>query len=289
MLLNILKKNKPNITESSLKTYNSTLTNFYYENHPKNSNIDINWFDNQDEIINILKNKNNRKRILAALMAITDNNDKYKKLMYDDLKIYNEEQDKQLKTDKQKENWIEYDKIIEIYNQLKLNYGHLLKENYLLSQNDDYQLLQNYIIASLYILNEPRRLLDYVELKIKNIDKTKDNYILNDNFHFNNYKTKKTYNEQIIPINKKLKTILNKFIKINPYDYLLVDVNGKKLSSTKLNNRLNNIFGNGISVNMLRHSLLSKLYDNIPSLNEIKNRSTKMGHSINMALQYIKK
>ena len=123
MLLNILKKNKPNITESSLKTYNSTLTNFYYENHPKNSNIDINWFDNQDEIINILKNKNNRKRILAALMAITDNNDKYKKLMYDDLKIYNEEQDKQLKTDKQKENWIEYDKIIEIYNQLKLKHA----------------------------------------------------------------------------------------------------------------------------------------------------------------------
>lgn len=287
MILNILKENKPNISNSSLKTYNSTLTNFFYEHHPKKTDINIKWFDNQDEIIDLLKNVENRKRILAALIGLTKHNDKYKELMYKDIDLYDIEQNKQKKTDKQKENWLNYDSIMKIYNDLKIKYSGLLNKRKL--NNDSYQNLQNYIIASLYILNDPRRLKDYTELKIKNIDKTKDNYINKGSFHFNNYKTKKTYNEQIININGYLLIILNKFIKKNPYEYLLTDYNGNKLTSPKLNSRLNKIFGRHISINILRHSLLSKLYNDIPALKELKERADNMGHSINQALQYIKK
>ena len=45
MILNILIENKPNISNSSLKTYNSTLTNFFYDHHPRKTNINIKWFD----------------------------------------------------------------------------------------------------------------------------------------------------------------------------------------------------------------------------------------------------
>jgi hypothetical protein len=285
-IIEILKENKPNISQSSLKTYNSTLINLYYDYHPKKNNINIKWFNNQDEIIELIKDTPNNKRILAALIAISKNNDKYKTFMYKQINDYNIEQSKQEKTDNQKKHWIEQDKIKNIYEKLKNDYSHLLN-NKLKFDYEEYNNLQNYIIASLYVLNDPRRLLDYTELKIKNIDKNKDNYIIKNKFYFNNYKTKKTYNQQIIEINKDLLIILNKFIKINPFEYLLVDYNGNKLNSPKLNNRLIKIFG--ASVNILRHSLLSDLYKNIPALNELKERSENMGHSINQALLYIKK
>jgi len=286
-IIEILKNNKPNIGQSSLKTYNSTLINLYYDYHPKKDNIDIKWFNNQEEIIDLIKDTPNNKRILAALIALTKDNDKYKNYMYKQINEYNIEQTKQEKTDKQKKNWIDQDNIKIIYDKLKSDYSDLLNKKRLIYE--DYFNLQNYIIASLYILNDPRRLIDYTELKIKNIDYKKDNYILKNKFYFNNYKTKKTYHQQIIEINNDLFIILNKFIKINPFDYLLVDINGNKLTSPKLNNRLNKIFGAKISVNILRHSLLSDLYKNIPALNELKERSENMGHSIQQALLYIKK
>jgi hypothetical protein len=285
-IIEILKENKPNISQSSLKTYNSTLINLYYDYHPKKNNINIKWFNNQDEIIELIKDIPNNKRILAALIAISKNNDKYKIFMYKQINDYNMEQTKQEKTENQKKQWIDQDKIKKIYEKLINDYSHLL-DNKLKFDYEEYDNLQNYVIASLYVLNDPRRLLDYTELKIKNIDKKKDNYILNNKFYFNNYKTKKTYNQQIIDINKDLLLILNKFIKINPFEYLLIDYNGNKLNSPKLNNRLIKIFG--ASVNILRHSLLSDLYQNIPALNELKERSENMGHSIMTALQYIKK
>lgn len=285
-IIETLKKNKPNISQSSLKTYNSTLTNLFYDHHPKKCNIDINWFNNEDEIIELLKDIPNKKRIYAALIAISKNNDKYKTVMYKDINDYNIEQSKQEKTENQKKQWIDQDKIKNIYEKLKNDYSHLL-DNKLKFDYEEYDKLQNYIIASLYVLNDPRRLIDYTELKIKNIDKKKDNYIIKDKFYFNNYKTKKTYNQQIIDINKDLLIILNKFIKINPFEYLLIDYNGNKLNSVKLNTRLIKIFG--CSVNILRHSLLSDLYQNIPALNELKERAENMGHNVLTALQYIKK
>jgi hypothetical protein len=283
----ILKQNKPNITDSSIKTYSSTLTNLFYDHHPKKQPINIKWFDNQDEIIDLIKDVTNNKRILAALIAITDKNDKYKILMYKQINDYNIEQSKQEKTDTQKQNWISQDQIKKIYNDKKNKYENLLTKKDMTIE--DFQNLQQYIITCLYILNDPRRLKDYTELKIKNIDKIKDNYIDKDEFVFNNYKTAKTYHEQKIKINKDLLIILNKFIKLNPYEYLLNDINGNKLNSNKLNTRLNKIFGDKISVNLLRHSLLSELYKDIPALDQLQKHANNFGHSINQALLYIKK
>jgi len=241
-IIETLKKNKPNIGQSSLKTYNSTLTNLYYEHHPKKNKINLEWFNNQDEIIDLIGDTTNKKRIYAALIAITDekNNDKYKKIMYKDIEDYNDEQNKQKKTEKQTKYWIKQEDIKNIYNDLKNKYSYLLNKKKL--SYDEFFNLQNYIIASLYILNDPRRLKDYSELKIKNIDKKNDNYIDNNNFHFLNYKTQKTYHEQVIKINDDLFIILKKYIKLNPFEYLLVDINGNKLTSAKLNFKGVNFF-----------------------------------------------
>ena len=155
----------------------------------------------------------------------------------------------------------------------------------------DYQKLQDYIILCLTcgIFIPPRRSLDWTEFKINSIDRKNDNFMDKNKFIFNRYKSDKFYSTQEIEIPKELKNILNKFLKHNNYDYLLVDKNGQKLSSVKLSQKLNNIFDSKISTSMLRHIYLSNKLEAIPKLNELKELANDMGHSVSQQLLYIKK
>ncbi len=106
------------------------------------------------------------------------------------------------------------------------------------------------------------------------------------------YKTSKFYGEQRIKIDKVLKSILKKWIAINPTEYLLFDSLSKKLSPVKLNQRLNKMFGSekGCSVNGLRHSFLSSKYQNtIAVQTAMKDDMSKMGSSLAQSSTYIQK
>ena len=107
---------------------------------------------------------------------------------------------------------------------------------------------------------------------------------------FNSYKTAKTYGRQEVDIPTALKTILNKWIKVNPTDYLLFDTNYKPLSSVKLNQRLNKLFyGKKISVNMLRHIFLTDEFgDTIAQKKKVADTMEDMGSSSNMLTTYVK-
>jgi hypothetical protein len=146
------------------------------------------------------------------------------------------------------------------------------------------------LLGGIYIA--PRRSLDYVEFKIKpaTIDKTKDNYLDKNKMVFNTYKTAKTYGQQIVEVPTALKSILTKWIKRNPTEYLLFDTNGNKLSSVKLNQRLNKIFGGkNIAVNALRHSYLTDKYKDVSvATKQLAKDMNAMGSSTAMADTYIK-
>jgi integrase len=155
----------------------------------------------------------------------------------------------------------------------------------------DLQEIQNYIILCVlsgrYI--PPRRSKDYVDFKIANIDKEKDNYIEKKTMVFNSYKTAKTYMKQELPIPIELMKILNKWIKVNPLDYLFFDSNWHKLSNVKLNQRLNKIFGKKASVNQMRHTYLSNKYKDTIQLNKDMAEDMKnMGSSMAQQQIYIK-
>jgi integrase len=118
----------------------------------------------------------------------------------------------------------------------------------------------------------------------------KDNYIRNKGFCFNSYKTYKTYGQQNIEVPKSLMTIIRKWIKINPTDYLLFDNNYNKLTNVKLNQRLNKLFDGKISVNQLRHTFLTDKYqDMIETKQELEKDFKDMGSSILQEKVYIKK
>jgi integrase len=290
----IIKKNKPNITASSIKTYTSYIINLMKK--LKVNNID--YLDtNYEDVINSLKDikPSNRKTIYSSLIVLLNDNDndnkksvkEYRKLLELDAQQSKKDIEKNIKTDKQNDKWISQDELKNKYDYLKKATAHLMKQTTL--NLHDLNILQNYIILSLYYLNPPRRLNDYVFMKIHgDINKDEDNYIDKKEFVFNKYKTKKTYGTQRIEINKDLLKILNKWIKLNTYDYLLIDTKGRQLSNVQLNQRLNNmgIYG----VNMLRHLFVNNLYpSDMPSVETINKVSQDMGHSVEENLLYRKK
>lgn len=285
-----LKKLRPNLSEGSLKTYTSILKNLHKKVF-ENKEIEKSDFDECRKILDYLKDIpcSKRKTTLSALVVLTDKNE-YRETMNEDVSNYNKEIQKQEKSDTQRENWITSDEIREVFDRLENDAKILFKKSN--RTNADMQQIQNYVIVSLLggIFIPPRRSLDFCALKIKNANKDEDNYIDKNKFVFNKYKTSKTYGKQELVIPQPLKNILNRWISINESDYLLRDNNGNQMTSTKLNQYMNRIFGGKkIAVNAMRHTYLTDKYKQTSEENKrLANDMNAMGSSTNMADTYIK-
>ena len=283
-----IKKKRPTLSDSSLTTYTSVLRSLYKKVYG-NEEIDFDKYEDTDKILNHLKDlpPNKRKTILSALVIITDNK-KYRDQMLEDVRDYNHEISKQEKSDTQEENWVSQSEVREMFEELKKNANLIYKKTN--KTSSDLQILQNFIILALFTLIPPRRSKDYVDFKTKNINKDTDNYMDKGKFVFNSYKTAKTYGRQEVAIPKELTTIINKWAKVNPTDYLLFDANMNPLTAVKLNQRFNRIFdGKKIAVNALRHSYLTDKYaDDMKKKKVMADDMTNMGSSLSQMETYVK-
>jgi len=274
-----LKKLRPTLSDGSLTTYSSILRSL----HSKifGGNIKKSDYDDSDKILKYLNDlpPNKRKTVLSALVVISGKPD-YKTEMLEDIKSYSNDAKKMQKTDSQIENWVSKNEILALYNEYKQD-AMLRYRKSKVSMND-LQAIQNYIILALLsgIFIAPRRSLDYTEFKIKNIDKAQDNYLDKNELVFNKYKTAKFYDEQRVDCPKELKSILTKLIKNNNNEYLLFDSNRSKLTSVKLNQRLNKIFQKNCSINILRHVYLTDRFgDEIERSKKMSETAENMGTS----------
>jgi len=285
-----IKEKRPTLSPSSIITYNSILCNLYKKVFGTGE-IEKKDFDNTDKILSHLKEvpPNKRKTILSALVIITDDK-KYRELMLEDIKEYNHDIGKQEKNESQKESWVEGGEVKTLWEQLKRNTDLIYKKSHL--NANDLQQIQSFIIMSLLggIFVPPRRSKDLVDWRIKNIDKSKDNYLDKSSIHYNSYKTAKCYGEQVVQIPTALKNIIQKWIKVNPTDYLLFDTNMNPLTSVKLNQRLNKLFdGKKVGVNQMRHTYLTDKYaDTMSQKKMIDKDMSEMGSSANMLTTYVK-
>jgi integrase len=284
-LPSIIKDKRPNLNEKSIKTYSSILKNLMRELNYQNV-IDLN---KTKQVLQHLQEMpvNKRKTRLSALVVLT-NKDEYREQMLKDINKFNGDVKEQKKSKNEKEAWMQTESINKIYDRLKKRAMFLYKkENRTIKE---LQEIQDFILLSLFTLIPPRRAMDYTEMKIKNIDQKKDNYIKNKNMIFNIYKTSKNKGVDIIEIPKQLKMILNKWIKINPSEYLLFDSNGNKLSSVKVNQRFNKIMDKpNFSVNMFRHVYLTDKYkDTMKEMKEMEKDMEEMGSSMKQATTYVK-
>ena len=288
-LKEFIKDKRPALSEGSLKTYVSILKSL----HKKifGGSVDVKDFDDSKKVLEFLKElpANKRKTLLSALVVITDDAS-YRKLMMEDVSTYNKEINTQTKSDTQKANWVDTNDVKLIYDNLKRNADLLYKKKD--HSPCELQQIQNFIILALMSggFIPPRRSLDYCEFKIRNVDKEIDNYLEKNKLIFNRYKTAKTYGQQSVDIPVQLRNILTKWSKINPSEYLLVDTNGNKLNSVKLNQRMNSIFGGRkIATNQLRHTFLTGKYaETSKKQKQLEEDMAEMGSSTNVAKTYIK-
>lgn len=169
VIKNELLKQRPNLSEKSLVSYISTLSNL-----PKKLNDetkDIKYFDkNSDKIIEFLKNKpsRSRKSVLSPLVVITDK-ENYKTLMKSDIEAYNDAQIKQEKTNNEKENWLKWDGIKALHKKLEATFNLGLKQK---EMNEKiFSDMNSFMLLSFFVLIPPRRALDFAILKYKNYDK----------------------------------------------------------------------------------------------------------------------
>ena len=292
-----LLEKRPNLSEKSLVTYISTLTNLpkKLNDNPKN----ISYFsDNVKKIISFLEHKpsRSRKSVLSPLYVLTDK-EEYKILMNSDIQLFNENSKKQEKTEKEIKNWIKWEDVSKkhVVLQSVFNMGVKSSDLYIKTLSD----MNLYVLLSLYVMIPPRRCLDYAVLKHQNYDKQKDNYVdlKKKVIVFNEYKTSKKYGTQTFPIPKNLLLVLKQWIKILNRetelvnsDYVIVTEDHNTVEITKL---LNGIFKpKRVSCNMLRHSYVTYYYENkkgIPSLEELEQLASQMAHSVTQSLQYIRK
>ena len=283
---------RPSLSTSSLTTYSSILKNLHRRVFGEGT-LDFKNFDKTEQVLKFLENisPNKRKTILSSLVIITDKKP-YRDLMSSDVREYNKEISLQTKTPAQKEAWVDVKDIKEVYDDLKRNADLLMKKKNLTP--NDLQQIQNYVIISVLggIFISPRRSKDFVDFKIKNIkDDENCNYMDKNKFIFKSYKTSKTYGIQDVDVPIQLRNIIKKWISINPTDYLLFDANMNKLSSVKLNQRIQRIFnGKKVGVNGLRHTYLTdKFSSTINQKKDIDNTMEEMGTSNSMLSTYVKK
>jgi uncharacterized protein YdiU (UPF0061 family) len=151
-----------------------------------------------------------------------------------------------------------------------------------------YNSLLDLVILGLFILQKPRRNKDYQEMFV--IKKYKDEYgtdnnfldLFNNNFIYNNYKTKGTYLTQSQPVNEVLQNIISVYMKFHPLKQRLKEANnittpflvkydGEALiSNNSLTRRLYKIFGKKIGSSMLRKLYLTDKYgDKMKQVEEI--------------------
>lgn len=278
-LLEVFKKKRPNLSQSSLKTYMSILNSLYKKLEGTNG---IDFFDNHDKIIDHIRNMEkaqSKKTALSALFVLTGIKE-YQDEMNTNIKAVNDFYKEQKNDPERLKKLKSFDEILDIHESIKAKY----KKNPTLDNRMD--LILSYLVSG--VLGEdlpPRRVLDYSSMKIRNYTEH-DNYIKAGKFYFNQYKTKDRHGTQIISIPKELNTLINKHKQINDnLDYLLLNEDDKPYTSTALSKKISRMF-DGNSMDMLRSIFLSNYYKDLPQLKSMERLASNMGHSINSALQY---
>ena len=284
-----LKEQRPNLSDSSLRTYSSVLSNAYKAVYPKDESIEIKKFANDADFMKHIATMPHPSTLLAGLVVLTKNAE-YQKAMNKKIVEHKSDEQNQTKNDKQKESMIPKEEVQLALNKLKIQADHIYKTKD--TSAKAMNTLTNYILLCLAsgIYMEPRRSLDWTEMKIKNKDDALNFYdSKTGTFIFNKYKTAKVYNQQTEKVPIELKKILDKWCKYNSNDFILFNTKGGKLTSPNIATRLNEIFGKKISTSALRHIYISDKFKNMPSLKELQETASALGHSVPQMLEYIKK
>jgi len=272
--------------EKSLLNYINKINNVYKSLFEYNVDpLDLSFLtEHFDRIIEYLEktypNDNTRKNYFTAITSITKRLDmpiteKYKEKLMNLKNKLTDITDKNEKTEKEKAEWKPLDEIESDIEHTEFN--HIYKA-----------------IVSIYVLNPPRRVDDYRDMKIysKGKKSNKFNYLVISKgkpkyFIFNRFKTIDFFGPQKIPINEELADILEEFIGDKTSGYLFGN-NTQPEFSKLVKKSFNIICGYDITANLIRKIYITDFLDKKPSKKEKKEMANMMAHSFDTQTDYEK-
>jgi hypothetical protein len=305
--LTLKLKDKKNLSDNSIQAY---LRNLRKLNKDEIFN-NFNFLKDLEIIQRRLDGyKENTKRnyliSIVSVLSISDKpaikklHDKYYSLMMKKNEEINKDVNPNDLTETQEKNWMNWDDVKKIYDDLEKEIDEFYK-NKLISEQQ-FNTLLSYVIFSLYYHQSPRRNKDYQIMKLVetyNPELPKENNYLDmtkKQFIFNSYKTSSKYGTQIINISDELWKSLEKYFAHHPNlkgtkkienTYFLVYPNKQPLDKVNSITRiLNKIFKKSIGSSMLRHIYLTGKYGK--TFEEQKKDASDMAHSSGMQKDYIK-
>lgn len=294
-----IKKSRK-IAKTSLKQYMSSLKALRKRMDPDvtgpiESTEFLNDIDIVLESIDEYKTITTKKNILTAvLVALGSDSPKKEELIEkisETLHNYNKKYIKFLKTQKKTEtqlkNWIEYEELVEIINNIgrEVKAMKIHKKKKLTKR--EFDLLQQYVILMTY-MNFPLR-NDFADMEVETLadykkipddEKEHTNYlVLSSNnvkhFHINDFKNKRLIGKKVMKVPKSLNKIINIWLKYNKSGYYLVRISDREfpMRPNDITRYLNKIFkdradGKRISTSMIRHIIISYELRDEPTIEE---------------------
>lgn len=302
-LINDIKNNR-GVKSNSANTYAKNISKVYNEVFKEKydkKNIDkLKKFKEVKKYIDTLPIYT-RKNIVVSIMVTLKSYKfpryvikKYEDYFYELTNDINNQYKTHERSTKDKDNWLTEEYINTISERLEKNnkvvYNYINKKIEKPLKKKDIDNFQQYVVLSLYTKMPPLR-NNYVNTIVVSdkkdiINDEKHNYIdIDDNkLYLFNYKTHKTYGDKILPMNEEVIDTIKTWMKINPTDYLLINVTNKKpMTSNGLTKYLNKVFKpKKVSTTLLRKYYLSQKYPVNADVEESKRQDANMmGHSVN--------
>ena len=305
---------KRKLRPSSLNAYAANMNKLHKLMFDKEIN-GLDFLKKKKDVMKTIEEKklSTRKTYLAAIVVTLMAFDKDEKLieyyrdeMEDLAKQFNANMEEQNKSETQDKNWVSLAALRKVMRKYRneLNEKGIFKKDVDDLTNKEFDLLQKWIVSSLYILDEnPPLRNDYIMKTISNKEydklsedqKREKNYLViksrnNKMFSLGEYKTSGKYGTKTIPVGKKLNSALNIWLKFNKTGHLLLNSKREPMTANGLTKYLQKTFaptGKNISSSMIRHIFIS---DKFPAQNKEKEEvAEKMAHSVNQQTLYSKK
>ena len=305
-----IKSKRPNMSESSLDIYTLMLGKLHRVLFKQDSITDFLALKDDDKVIDYLEKyaSTTRKNYLNAIIVAMKTDDalathpslkRYEVARDGYNKEYEDDMSTNLKSRKQRANWVEWDDFREMCNVMGRDVKRLKLRRRVLMSTHEYVLYGDYVLCKMYESFPLRN--DYHDMRVVSKRDLKhatvgNNYLLRSGHDMtlilNEYKTSKKYGEKRIEITGTLRNILRDYLKKNKTGWLFIDEKtDSPLSSNQITRRLQRItgerLGKKVGSTMLRHSYLSDKY--AETQEEMKKDSDIMGHSLATQKMYIKK
>ena len=283
-----IQKARSNIKENSLNAYLSNIRKVFKEVF--DNDIDIKHFNKFVKVKKYLETltPSTRKNVMTAIMVLLKafntkkaTLNKYEKYFEELINDYENNYDKQTKSEKENKNWITQEELQNKIKELedKINKYDMSK----LTQSQE-DIIQQHLLLLLYTEIPPMR-NDYAQMKVYHEKEVKgENYIhlKKKVIILNKYKTSKTYGEKEIDISDKIIKLIKRWVDITGNEYLLINIRDRNpMTNNGLTKYLNKIFKpKKVSTTLLRKLYLSEKYPVVHDRKDMKKDAYIMGHSL---------